>query len=103
MENVINRILEIDKDACVRLEQAEKQKKQILAETKIEEAKIKEDHIKRADVRIQKVEETEKKFAEEEMIKLEEKKQEQISKLNAIFEQNHISWEQDIFQRIVGD
>ena len=103
MENVINRILEIDKEARDRLDEAEKQKKQIFVEAKLEEAKIKEDHIKRADARILEVDATEKKFADEEMEKLEKVKLEQISKLDAIYEQNHISWEQDIFQRIVGD
>ena len=103
MENVINRILEIDKDACEKLESAEKQKKQIISDAKSEEVKIRQEYLKNADIKITQVDEQEKQIADQKISKIEEEREKDLSRLQSIYEENHISWEQDIFQRIVGD
>lgn len=103
MENVINKILEIDKEACCRLESAKEKQKQILCDAKLEEARIKDDNIKKADDRVEKVDKYESEVSEEKIAVILDQKQQKLSKLQAIYDENHISWEQDILQRIVGD
>ena len=103
MENVINKILQIDKEACQRVEQAKQEKIQILSEAKIEETRIKEEHIKRADDRIDKVDEHEKSLADEKITKIEAEKQQKLAALQTLYDQNHTIWEQDIYRRIVGE
>ncbi|MCX7658790.1 MAG: hypothetical protein N2Z57_08950 [Oscillospiraceae bacterium] len=103
MDNIINKIIEIDDEACRRVEDAEEKKKQIISQAKIEAAGIKEEHKKRADEKLIKVEECEKSVADEKIAKIENEKQEKIKALQKIFDDNHLAWEQEIFKRIVGE
>ena len=103
VENIINRILEIDKQACERIESAEKQKKQIFSDAKVEEAQIRDEHLKKANIKIDEYDQQQKLIADEKIAKIEEEKLKKISDLQSIYDNNHSSWEQDIFQRIVGE
>ena len=103
LDEVINRILEIDHNAAERLELAHKKKQEILNEAKLEEIKIKENCIKRADNRIAKVEEFEKQEADEKINEINLQKQTKISKLDELFNSNQAQWKNEIFHRIVGE
>lgn len=103
MENVINQILQIDKNACERLEQAKQEKSKILSEAKLEEIRIREADIKRADDRVEKIDEYEKSIADEKIAYIEAEKLKQMAALQGIYDENHLQWEREIFARIVGE
>lgn len=101
MENLINRILEIDENAKKKLEDAYKQKSQIICEAEKQEEKIKEDVFKRVNGRVEKVEEFEKSNADEKLAELEKKTAEEIAALDKAFDENHEKWENDIYRNII--
>ena len=99
MDEIINKILDIDRQAEERLLQAEKDKTKILNEAKLQEMEIKENCILRADDRIEKVESSEKKSAEKITLEMKAK----MADLDKLFNDNKEKWENEIFHRIVGE
>ena len=103
MENVINQILRIDHEANDRLERAKEESTRILAEAKLEEARIKREHVEHADSRISKVDAFEKMIADEKITALENDRQIRLNQLQAKYDASHEMWEKEIFERIVGE
>ncbi len=103
MDEIINKILDIDRQAEERLLQAEKDKIKILNEAKLQEMEIKENCILRADDRIEKVESSEKKSADEQIEKITSEMKAKMADLDKLFNDNKEKWENEIFHRIVGE
>lgn len=103
MDEIINKILDIDRQAEERLLQAEKDKMKILNEAKLQEMKIKENCISRADDRIEKVELSEKQGADEQIEKITSEMKAKMADLDKLFNDNKEKWENEIFHRIVGE
>lgn len=103
MDEIINKILDIDRQAEERLLQAEKDKIKILNEAKLQEMKIKENCILRADDRIEKVELSEKQSADEQIEKITSEMKAKMADLDKLFNDNKEKWENEIFHRIVGE
>ena len=103
MDEIINKILDIDRQAEERLLQAEKDKTKILNEAKLQEMEIKENCILRADDRIEKVESSEKKSADEQIEKITSEMKAKMADLDKLFNDNKEKWENEIFHRIVGE
>ena len=103
MDEIINKILDIDRQAEERLLQAEKDKTKILNEAKLQEMEIKENCILRADDRIEKVESSEKKSADEQIEKITLEMKAKMADLDKLFYDNKEKWENEIFHRIVGE
>ena len=103
MDEIINKILDIDRQAEERLLQAEKDKTKILNEAKLQEMKIKENCISRADDRIEKVELSEKQGADEQIEKITSEMKAKMADLDKLFNDNKEKWENEIFHRIVGE
>ena len=103
MDEIINKILDIDRQAEERLLQAEKDKMKILNEAKLQEMKIKENCISRADDRIEKVELSEKHGADEQIEKITSEMKAKMADLDKLFNDNKEKWENEIFHRIVGE
>ena len=102
MDNVVNEILEIDRKAREKIEEAYKQKDCILLETGEEEQKIKDEYIRRADNRVCKVEMYEMENANKKIEVIQQKKEATIAALKEQYEVNHSKWENDIFNNIIG-
>ena len=103
MDEIINKILDIDRQAEERLLQAEKDKTKILNEAKLQEMEIKENCILRADDRIEKVELSEKQSADEQIEKITSEMKAKMADLDKLFNDNKEKWENEIFHRIVGE
>ena len=101
MENLINRILEIDEDAKKKLDNAYKKKSDILCAAEKQEDQIKEDVLKRVNGRVEKVEEFEQSNADEKLAELAKKTAEEISALDNTYNENHDKWEDEICRNII--
>ncbi|MEG0615045.1 MAG: hypothetical protein RR540_04750 [Oscillospiraceae bacterium] len=103
MENIINSILEIESDASHKLDEATKKKGSVIAEAKTEAEKIAVTKKYEATKILDDFEKKEKYFADEKIQKIVAEKNASIDRLNKIYKENHISWETEILDRIVGE
>ena len=102
MENIVTRIIEIDREANEKLAQSKQQQQQLLADARAE-AQQQQELEKRADNRISQVElyhEGEYRRISQE---LSEKFDTAVMALNKSFEERHEQIETEIFNRIVGE
>lgn len=102
MENIVTRIIEIDREANEKLAQSKQQQQQLLADARAE-AQQQQELEKRADNRISQVElyhEGEYRRISQE---LSEKFDAAVMALNKSFEERHEQIETEIFNRIVGE
>ena len=100
MENIVTRIIEIDREANEKLAQSKQQQQQLLADAR---AEAQQELEKRADNRISQVElyhEGEYRRISQE---LSEKFDTAVMALNKSFEERHEQIETEIFNRIVGE
>ena len=103
MENIVTRIIEIDREANEKLAQSKQQQQQLLADARAEAQQQEEELEKRADNRISQVElyhEGEYRRISQEM---SEKFDAAVTALNKSFEERHEQIETEIFNRIVGE
>ena len=101
MENLINRILEIDEDAKKKLDNAYKKKSDILCDAEKQEDQIKEDVFKKVNGRVEKVEEFEKSNSDEKLAELAKKTEDEIAALDKTYNENHDKWEDEIYRNII--
>lgn len=102
MIELINAILELDKEAQNKLKSANDESIAIRNAAVIEEAKIRQDFTERITRRINKVRETEDEYLAQQMAELDEAKSKQLATLDSVFNSKLQLWEDEIFNRIVG-
>lgn len=102
MENIINQILKIDEKARQMIADAQKQKQNILDKANDSKGAVKEELMERAKSRLGKVEASEQAHSDEKILEINRIKQEKINKLDKIYNDNHIKWEKEIFNNIIG-
>ncbi len=102
MQEMIKKILEMDEQARRATEDAAAIKVQ--AETSIEQQKIniREEYLARAHRRLQKLEETERKMAQDEEMQSVRKYDAAMEKLNESCEQHFESWVQTVVEKTIG-
>ncbi len=103
MESVINRIIEIDKNATERINSAFEKKKQIMDDIKNQCRELKLKIENDAEKRISQIDDFNKSEYEKESAELEMKFNDEINEMNTFYEQNHKIIEREIFAEIVGE
>lgn len=103
MESVINRIIEIDRNATERINSANEKKKQIIEDIKNQCMELKLKIENDAENRISQIEALNKSEYEMESAELEKKFNDEINEMNTFYEQNHKIIEREIFAEIVGE
>lgn len=103
MESVINRIIEIDRNATERINSANEKKKQIIEDIKNQCRELKLKIESDAENRISQIEDLNKSEYEMESAELEKKFNDEINEMNTFYEQNHKIIEREIFAEIVGE
>lgn len=103
MESVINRIIEIDRNATERINSANEKKKQIIEDIKNQCRELKLKIESDAENRISQIEDLNKSEYEMESAELEKKFNDEINEMNTFYEQNHKMIEREIFAEIVGE
>ena len=89
MESVINRIIEIDKNATERINSASEKRNQIIEDTKKQCMEIRTKIERDADMRISQIEDFNKSEFEKEVSELEKKFNDEINEMNAFYDYNH--------------
>ena len=89
MESVINRIIEIDKNATERINSASEKRNQIIEDTKKQCMEIRTKIERDADMRISQIEDFNKSEFEKEVSELEKKFNYEINEMNAFYDYNH--------------
>lgn len=102
MENVINRILEIDEKARMMIAEAEKKKQNILNEAHENEQQVKDNFVNKSQEKISKVDEVHKLESNEQIAGIENEKRLKIEKLDKLYADKHAEWEAQILKSIVG-
>ena len=100
--DVIAAILEIDKQATDKLNQAQAQKDAIINEAVSNEESVKADIFEATNVKIKKYEEEEKAAAEKQFADIDAEKAASKAKLDEIYEKNHTQWEDTIINSIIN-
>ncbi len=103
MESVINRIIEIDKNATERINSASEKRNQIIEDTKKQCMEIRTKIERDADMRISQIEDFNKSEFEKEVSELEKKFNDEINEMNAFYDYNHETIEKERLAEIVGE
>lgn len=100
MENIIDRILEIDQQACKKLDDANNSKSKIIYDAQQETDVIKKHAFEKISGQIVVFEESEKVKADKKISKIQDDAKNSIEFINKKFNENHQQWEQDIYNKI---
>ena len=103
MENIIDRILHIDKTAQKQLEEARQQAREKEKKSYTDCVNIRKEIIDDADNTIANAEKKKKQQADESIEQLSEQYHRKISDMEQVFQQSHEKIEDEIFAQITGD
>lgn len=103
MEEMIAKIVEMDKKAREMNEKAQKTKLNYENEVLLTKEKIKTDYLERANKRILINQQTAQKRADEKLAGITEKNQAVIQKLEKSYAENGDKWVNEIVERVVGN
>lgn len=103
MDDIIKKIIEIDRRACDKKKQAENKKLEEINNIQ----KIKDDIInkwnKKNTKEIENIKLEQEKFIKQQLEIIENKKQQKIDNLNKIYIKEHEKWESEIFKSIINE
>lgn len=103
MENLVNKIIEIDSMADQRLCDAESASEKLKENTEREAASLKEDLRKKAENRMSEIRKFHKDETQEILTRINHECNAKINQLDDAFEKQHLSIEDSIFRAIVGE
>lgn len=98
-DNPINEIIELDKTARNIVKEAKETATTEKSKISQNRQVLQKDYSERSQKHIDKLKETHKQNAEEELNNAKAIFQEKIEILNQRYEENHIAWEKDIFEK----
>lgn len=101
MENLVDKIVEIDKIASEKVKEVEKEKSASLLNIDRRKLEIVDEINKTATAKLENFEKSEKKSAEEEMKNIEDKKLQKIESLKNTYKDNVDGWTDDLLGRIL--
>ena len=102
MDNIISRIIELDRQSDARIKEAQEEKERIISDARNEAVEIRNASIEHSKKHINNVEDVERKAAEIKINQLNSEKEKKIAEYNKIFEVNHQQWENEFVERIIG-
>ena len=103
MENVVNKIIEIDREADNRLNMALENKKKLIDSACVEAEKIKKKLLDEADARIAEVEAERRAESDSKISKLRADSEARLKAMDEAFENKRDIIEQSIYMRTVGE
>lgn len=103
MESVLNKIIEIDRMADSKINDAQDDSKRFIRDTELKCASLKKDILSAADKRIREVENINKTDFDSKIAVLEEKYSDEKKDMDSFFESRHDEIEKKIFAEIVGE
>lgn len=103
MENLVNKIIEIDRMADGRIVEAKKSSVKILSDAETKCESLKKDISCAADKRITEIEKINKTYFDMQIAKLEKKYADEKMNMDRFFDFSHLDIENKIFAEIVGE
>ncbi len=100
--NIIASMLKIEQDAKNRLAEAERRKDDLIANAEAERDKIIGEKIRAAEEEKDKVCSDEKEKIESKLSEIEKNKNNEIKRLDEIYEKSHTEWENIFFNAVIG-
>lgn len=101
--DVISAILDIENTAKEMMENAQKQREEILAQARENEQSIKDDISAEVGRALDRFEAEQKQEAEQEMQNISAQTQAAADRLDGVYDKDHTKWEMQIFNSIIGD
>lgn len=102
MDDIIKSIIDIDRGASKKLEDAEKEKLKIISGAKAEEEKIVQEAIENSKRELERIENEEQQKAEEKIAQLENEKNAKIAAMRKSFDENSEKWCSEIFRAVIS-
>ncbi|MBP0960591.1 MAG: hypothetical protein J5864_00445 [Oscillospiraceae bacterium] len=103
MENIVNRIVEIDNEADRRLTEAEEAGRKRVEDSEKEAKELKENLMARAESRMDKVRSFYRGETETDVNRINDECSQKLKQLDEAFENSHSVIEEKIFRAIVGE
>lgn len=103
MENLVNKIIEIDRMANSRIVEAQKSSRKILSDAETRCVSLERDISYAADKRITEIEKINKADFDMKIAKLEKKYADEKKNMDRFFDFSHLDIENKIFAEIVGE
>lgn len=103
MTNPIDQIIDIDKDACGRVEAAKQKARDILDDAEAKRRALTEEYNQRIAQRIAAVDESYARFADEDIAQVESRSEARIAGLRAVMEANADAWAEESMKNILGE
>ncbi len=100
--NIIASMLRIEQDAKNRLAEAERRKDDLIANAEAERDRIIGEKIRAAEEEKDKVCSDEKEKIESKLSEIEKNKNDEIKRLDEIYEKSHTEWENIFFNAVIG-
>ena len=103
MDEIIKEIINIDKEASRKLEEAERMKddvikNQITAENKELRHKMRE----RAQMHLNRVREIEQAHADQKIASINAQRDSELAAIKKVFDEKHQAWEDDLYNHVLG-
>jgi uncharacterized Zn finger protein len=102
MQDIIQKIIEIDRMAQKMTDDALVLKDETAASIDSDKKKLREQYVTRARHRITVTSETESSFLQEALADIEKRYSGIADKLSALYEEKHDSWANDLYKRVIG-
>ena len=102
MDKIIEALLEIDREAQQRIDEAHRQEGSLEEELQREKQEMLRQLSDRSQQKLQTVLHTEHEYAAGKIREIEQHKVQVLQKLDKIFQDNHQQWEQILYDRVLG-
>ena len=101
MESIIKSIIDIDRGASQKLEDAEKERMRILGSAKEKEESIIKEALEKSKRDLERLENEERKKSEEKLAAIKEENDRKVKAMQQSFEKNSERWRDEIFEAII--
>lgn len=99
-KNIISEIIELDRQADIRIDEARKKSEQIMASAKEEALAIYNKSLEHSKQYSEKVDNAEQKATELRIEKITKAKEDKMAEYDKFYAENHEKWAEEIFDRI---
>ena len=100
--DIISSILEIESSAKEKISHAEKLKKDIIRSAENEKKHIGDDMLQEAKERFKKLTVNERRSNDEKIAEINRRGDEEKARMDAVFKENRLKWEEKIFNGVIG-
>lgn len=102
MQKVLDSIFSIEKNAQKMVEDAQKECEDVYADAEKQREKLKEDILRRQNLRLEKIKKFEEEHANEKIKKITEESRSELDSIHAVYTKNKERWIDGIFHQVIG-